>query len=120
MDETNESVDLLPFAKQLNASMQKQQKVKGIFYENWLIDVFFGALPNIDNDIPRIGYTACAQTQDIDAGPTPDVNASEGVRVDFDKKSVVWWSGSSLDDLEDMIMKAFPNLIWDQEKKDVE
>ena len=115
MEEMSEPIDLLPFAKQVHASLQRQQKVKSILYENWLIDVFFGPVPTADGNIPRIGHTACAQTQDIEAGPKPDVSASNGVRVDFDEKSVVWWSGDSLDDLKLMIIKAFPNLVWDKE-----
>lgn len=120
MDEQSRSIDLMPFAKQVQASMQKQQKVQSTLYENWLIDVFFGPVPTPDSDLPRIGYAACAQTQDIDAGPIPDVNASDGVRVDFDKRSVVWWTGESLDDLKNTITKAFPEMIWAEEDTNVE
>lgn len=115
MQNTEETFDLLPFAKQVHASLQKQQRVKSYIYENWVIEVFFGPVPTATEALPRIGHTACAQTQDIEAGPKPDVNASDGVRVDFDSKSVVWWSGSSLDDLIYKIEKAFPSITWDKE-----
>lgn len=115
MEETSEQIDLLPFAKRVHASLQKQQKVKSTLYNNWLIDIFFGPVPSFDTEIPRIGHVACAQTQDIDAGPLPDVHNSNGVRVDFDKKSVVWWSGESLDSLLKDISIAFPEITWDKE-----
>ena len=116
MEETSGPIDLLPFAKRVHASLQKQQKVRSKLYENWLIDVYFGPVPSVDSDLPRLGHTACAQTQDIEAGPLPDVNASNGVRVDFDRKSIVWWSGETLDTLLESISTAFPDMDWDNKE----
>ena len=115
MKENGDSVDLLPFAQQINASFQKQSKVKSTLYENWLVDIYFGPSPAADQELPRLGFMACASTQDKEAGPLPNLSNSNGVRVDFDEKSVVWWSGDSLDDLETKITNAFPEITWNRE-----
>ena len=116
MNETGDTVDLLPFAKQVNASLQKQSIIQSTLYENWLVEIFFGPSPAVDGDLPRLGFTACASTQDSAAGPTPVLGDTYGVRVDFDEKSIVWWSGSTLDELKNKIETAFPEINLEQKE----
>ena len=115
-DKQQNNINILPLAEQVNASIHKQTKVQDAEVDNWSISVFFGPLPSLSNGLSRLGYTACAKTQDIKAGPEPDISNTDGVRVDFDSKSIIWWSGESLETLTKKITTAFPEITWGQKE----
>jgi hypothetical protein len=100
--------------RKVAACLGKQKILRDTQFENWVVTAYFGPTAALDSgDLPALEFTASATTIDKASGVPPDLSDGSAVCVDFDSKSVIWWSGSSLEDITDKITKTFPTFSWE-------
>ena len=108
-DQQTISVEVLPLVEKVKTTLEKQRLLSKTDFDGWEISLFFGPLPN-SSDVPTLGYTANAKTNDTSKAFSPDISGTDGVRVDFDEKAIIWWSGPTLELLTKTVEDVFPEL----------
>ena len=111
MDEATKVAETIRYAEQIVAAARQRKLIAETWHGDWLVRSYFGPTPGPEDGIPRITYSACAVTMNVESGP-PDLHDSDAIRVDFDSRSVVWMSAETRPLLTQKLKQVFRGFRW--------
>tara|TARA_B100000131_G_scaffold221323_1_gene212828 strand:- start:21073 stop:21432 length:360 start_codon:yes stop_codon:yes gene_type:complete len=111
-----QSSDYLNQMEEQFAVLGKQKIVKNRKFKGWYVTAYFGPAPNVAGGVKCLEFSASATTENKNASEEPDLSKGGAMRVDFDQKSVIWWSGGNLEELTKKIEETFPGYSWEEEE----
>lgn len=114
MDEATKVAETLRYAKQIVVAARQRKDIAETWHGDWLIRSYFGPSAGPEDDIPRVMYSACAVTMNVESGD-PDLYGTDAIRVDFDNRSVIWMSAETSPLLTQKLEQVFHGFRWNSQ-----